>query len=133
MRRLFVAIVSSRWFAQVPRDREGGGARVEHDDRAVWDEGGGELGDALLLLGLHVQSHIESAVGARGRRGAHRAAVGAYEHALGIELVEVAADGVDRDAVALSQRGHRHLPAGGDEVGQIGTAPCGQMSQEVPR
>ena len=90
---------------------------------------GGQGADGVLRRGLHPRPDVQPGVRSGGGGQADRAAVRADEHAVGVELVEVAADGVGGDVEALGEAGDRHLPLLGDVGGQLGLAPGGEAAR----
>ncbi len=105
---------------------EGGGASVDEEDGSVVDEAGGEACDGVFLVGAQAGAVVELGVVPGDGGGGHGSAVSADEDAFGVELVEVAADGVDGDAEASREVGHRHLADFGDVGGDVAFSSGGE-------
>jgi hypothetical protein len=73
-------------------DLEGGGAGVQDDSFAFFDEGGGHGADALFFFGLILEALVEWGLAEDGVLD-DGAAVGALDDAALMEFVEIAADG----------------------------------------
>ena len=113
---------------QVARDGERRRARVDHERRAVAHEAGRERADLVLRRRLDAQPHVHAGVGPRDGLRADRAAVRADEDAVGVEGVEVAADGVGGDVEPLGEVGDGHLPVLGHVGREVGLAARGQAA-----
>jgi electron transfer flavoprotein alpha subunit len=103
----YTPMASGRAVAQMARQRDGGGARVEDDVVARFHQPRRIGADALLLL---VVDGILLAYRMLGRRRARqgRAAVAARGHALRFQRIQVAADGDRGHAEFFHQIGHLH-------------------------
>jgi hypothetical protein len=108
--------------AQVLDERERRRSPVDEQHAAVLDELGGGQADLLLLIGLEPGAVVEPRVVPGDRRVRHGAPVGADDEPLGVELVQIAADGVGGDGEVLGEGGDGHLPVLGDVLGDVGLA-----------
>ena len=108
--------------AQVPHEGEGRRPAVDEEHVPVRDESGGRQADLLLLVGLEPRAILESRVVPGDRRVGHGAPVGADDDPLGVELVQVAADGVGGDGEVLGEGRDRDLPMPRDVFGDVGLA-----------
>src|SRR5699024_233956 len=116
---------------QLVYHRQSRSAAVEHGHRIVLDELGGHPCDVLLLCGMQLHAQIELPVSHRGGGLAHRPAMGADQQSVLIELIQVAADGVDGDAVVAGQFTHGDLTALSDELGNAATPMSGQCARSI--
>ena len=108
--------------AQVPHEGEGRRPAVDEEHVPVRDESGGRQADLLLLVGLEPRAILESRVVPGDRRVGHGAPVGADDDPLGVELVQVAADGIGGDGEVLGEGRDRDLPVPRDVFGDVGLA-----------
>ncbi len=114
---------------QGPPDLGGGGPGVEHDRLAVGDEGSDGDTDALLCLGsLEDPDGIGLLVGSQA--GGHGQAVGPPHHALGLEEIQIPADGHFRAPQLGGQFAHRHRAASVDRLGEHAAGAPGRSSSD---
>ena len=101
------AVGDDRQVAQLGREPSGEMQRrragIHHQHLARLDDPGGQAADPLALLDMLLVALAQGRLGAEGpRRGA---AIGAAQHALLAELVEIAPDGLGGDAEIAGQIG----------------------------